>query len=180
MMDLVAPLVAPALSQKPAFVTYFVARGAPRPCYIPEGFDSLPFSSLKHPNPARGDSTEAPTKHQEPALTSWHISRSTLVSRTIALPFKFDSLHFLCPVLSCVSQAAQAAARGKIPHSAHGGNCQKTGPALHPPCACNSPAVAGGEPHGAAQGSAPQPARAGSTLAMFLVYTEFSDCKKVR
>ena len=42
MMDLVAPLVAPALSQKPAFVTYFVARGAPRPCYIPEGFDSLP------------------------------------------------------------------------------------------------------------------------------------------
>ena len=41
-MDLVAPLVAPALSQKPAFVTYFVARGAPRPCYIPEGFDSLP------------------------------------------------------------------------------------------------------------------------------------------
>ena len=43
MMDLVAPLVAPALSQKPAFVTYFVARGAPRPCYIPEGFDSLPY-----------------------------------------------------------------------------------------------------------------------------------------
>ena len=42
-MDLVAPLVAPALSQKPAFVTYFVARGAPRPCYIPEGFDSLPY-----------------------------------------------------------------------------------------------------------------------------------------
>ena len=39
MMDLVAP----ALSQKPAFVTYFVARGAPRPCYIPEGFDSLPY-----------------------------------------------------------------------------------------------------------------------------------------
>ena len=44
MMDLVAPLVAPALSQKPAFVTYFVARGAPRPsstgcstvrCYSP-------------------------------------------------------------------------------------------------------------------------------------------------
>ena len=43
MMDLVAPLVAPALSQKPAVVTYFVARGAPRPCYIPEGFDSLPY-----------------------------------------------------------------------------------------------------------------------------------------
>ena len=43
MMDLVAPLVAPALSQKPAFVTYFVARGAPRPCYIPKGFDSLPY-----------------------------------------------------------------------------------------------------------------------------------------
>ena len=45
-MDLVAPLVAPALSQKPAFVTYFVARGAPRPCYIPEGFDSLPYVSI--------------------------------------------------------------------------------------------------------------------------------------
>ena len=42
MMDLVAP----ALSQKPAFVTYFVARGAPRPCYIPEGFDSLPSHKL--------------------------------------------------------------------------------------------------------------------------------------
>ena len=47
MMDLVAPLVAPALSQKPAFVTYFVARGAPRPCYIPEGFDSLPYVHLE-------------------------------------------------------------------------------------------------------------------------------------
>ena len=56
MMDLVAPLVAPALSQKPAFVTYFVARGAPRPCYIPEGFDSLPYrfkpnTTSKEPTP---------------------------------------------------------------------------------------------------------------------------------
>ena len=50
MMDLVAPLVAPALSQKPAFVTYFVARGAPRPCYIPEGFDSLPYRGLNNSN----------------------------------------------------------------------------------------------------------------------------------
>ena len=51
-MDLVAPLVAPALSQKPAFVTYFVARGAPRPCYIPEGFDSLPYGGFGFcPNP---------------------------------------------------------------------------------------------------------------------------------
>ena len=42
MMDLVAP----ALSQKPAFVTYFVARGVPRPCYIPEGFDSQGKTTL--------------------------------------------------------------------------------------------------------------------------------------
>ena len=38
MMDLVVP----ALSQKPLFVTNFVARGAPRPCYKAEGFDPLP------------------------------------------------------------------------------------------------------------------------------------------
>ena len=52
-MDLVAPLVAPALSQKPAFVTYFVARGAPRPCYIPEGFDSLPYNGNSYSTPKR-------------------------------------------------------------------------------------------------------------------------------
>ena len=40
MMDLVAP----ALSQKPIFVTNFVARGAPRLCYKAEFFDSLPYT----------------------------------------------------------------------------------------------------------------------------------------
>ena len=38
MMDLVAS----GLLQKPVFVTNFVARGAPRPCYKAEGFDPLP------------------------------------------------------------------------------------------------------------------------------------------
>ena len=40
--NLMIDLIAPALSQKPLFITNFVARGAPRPCYKAEGFDPLP------------------------------------------------------------------------------------------------------------------------------------------
>ena len=38
-------LVAPSLSQKPIFVTNFVAQWAPRPCYKAEGFDPLPYDN---------------------------------------------------------------------------------------------------------------------------------------
>ena len=44
MMDLVAP----ALSQKPIFVTNFVARGAPRLRYKAEFFDSLPCEDCQN------------------------------------------------------------------------------------------------------------------------------------
>ena len=45
--DYTMDLVAPALSQKPIFVTNFVAQWAPRPCYKAEGFDPLPYGLTK-------------------------------------------------------------------------------------------------------------------------------------